>query len=67
MKLKKTEDQSMNTSVLFRKENKILKGGNKETKYGAETEGMAIQRLFLLGIRRNISYTFIKPRHYFAC
>ena len=39
MKLKKKEDQSMDVSVLLRRENKILKGGNMETKYGTETEG----------------------------
>ena len=38
------------SSVLLRRGNKILKGGNMETKCGAETEGKAIQRLPLLGI-----------------
>jgi hypothetical protein len=47
MKLKKKEDQSVGASVL-RKENKILMGANTETKYGAETEGKAIQRLLHL-------------------
>jgi hypothetical protein len=42
--------QSVDASDLPRKWNKILKGGNNETKYGAETEGMAIQRLPHLGI-----------------
>jgi hypothetical protein len=32
MKLKKKEDQSVGTSVLLRRGNKILKGGNEETK-----------------------------------
>jgi hypothetical protein len=50
MKLKKKEDQSMDVSVLLRRGNKILKGGNKETKCGAETEGKAIQKLPHLGI-----------------
>jgi hypothetical protein len=45
MKLKK-EDQT----VLLRKGNKILKGGNMETNCGAETEGKAIQRLPYLRI-----------------
>jgi hypothetical protein len=49
MKLKK-EDQSMDASVLLRRGNKTLTGGNTETKCGAETEEMAIQRLPLLGI-----------------
>ena len=46
----KKEDQNVDTSVLFRRVNKILTGGNMETKYGAETEGKAIQRLSHLGI-----------------
>jgi hypothetical protein len=45
MKLKKKEDQSMDASILLRRGNKILMGGNTETKCGAETEGKAIQRL----------------------
>jgi len=36
MKLK-TEDQSVDASVLLKMENKILTGGNTETKTGAET------------------------------
>ena len=50
MKLKKKEDQSVGTSVLLRKGNKILTGANKETKCRAEIEGKAIQRLSHLGI-----------------
>jgi hypothetical protein len=50
VKLKKKKDQSVGASVLFRRENKILMGGNTETKYGAETEGKAIQRLVHLGL-----------------
>jgi hypothetical protein len=38
MNLKKMEDQSVGASVLLRMENKILTGGNTETKYGTETE-----------------------------
>ena len=41
MKLRK-EDQSVDTLVLLRRENKIPMGGNTETKCGAETEGKAI-------------------------
>jgi hypothetical protein len=47
MKLKK-EDQNMDALVLLRRGNKILKGGNKETKM--ETERKAIQRFPNLGI-----------------
>jgi hypothetical protein len=45
MKLKKKEDQSLDTSVLFRKGNKILTEGTSETKCGAEIKGKAIQEL----------------------
>ena len=41
MKLKK-EDQNMDASALLRRGNEILKGGNIETKCGAETEGKVI-------------------------
>ena len=50
MKPKKKEDQNVDASVLFRRVNKILTGGNMETKCGTETEGKAIQRLPNLGI-----------------
>jgi hypothetical protein len=50
MKLKKKEDPSVGASVLLRRGNKILTGGNMETKCGAETEGKAIQSLPHLGI-----------------
>jgi hypothetical protein len=50
MKLKKTEDQSVNASILLRRGNKILTGGTTETKCGAGTEGKAMQRLLHLGI-----------------
>jgi hypothetical protein len=45
MKLKKKEDQSMNTSILLRRGNKVPMEAVTETKCGAETEGMTIQRL----------------------
>jgi hypothetical protein len=50
MKLKKKEDKIVVASVLLRRGNKILTGGNMETKCGAETVGKAIQRLPHLGI-----------------
>jgi hypothetical protein len=55
MKLKKKEDQSVDTSVL-RRGNKIPMGGVTETKIGAETEGKAIQGLLHLGIHPIYSY-----------
>jgi hypothetical protein len=50
MKLKKKEDQSVHTSYLLRMGNKIPMEGVTETKFGAEPEGMTIQRLPYLGI-----------------
>jgi hypothetical protein len=61
MKLKKKEDQSVSALVLLRRGNKILMGTNMETKYGAETEGKAIQRLPHPVIH---PYTVTKSRHY---
>jgi len=40
--------------VLLRRVNKILTGGNMESKCGAETERKAIQRLPHLGIQSHI-------------
>jgi hypothetical protein len=45
MKLKKKEDQSVGASVLLKRGNKILTGGDTEIKCGAETEGKAIHIL----------------------
>jgi hypothetical protein len=45
MKLKKNEDQSLDTSVCLIRRNKVLMGDNTETKCVAETEGNIIQRL----------------------
>jgi hypothetical protein len=56
MKVKKNEDQSVDVSVLLRRQNKILTRANMETKCGAETEGKAIQRLPHLGIHPIYSY-----------
>jgi hypothetical protein len=50
MKLKKKEDQSMDTLVLLRRGEKIPMGGDTETKCGAETEGKVTQRMPHLGI-----------------
>jgi hypothetical protein len=50
MKLKKEEDQSVDTLFLLRMGNKIPMEGVTETKFGAEPEGMTIQRLPHLGI-----------------
>jgi hypothetical protein len=50
MKLKKREDQSVNTSFLFRMRSKIPMEGVTETKFRTEMEGRTIQRLPHLGI-----------------
>jgi hypothetical protein len=50
MKLKKKEYQSVDTSFLLRRGNKIPMEGVTETKFGAEMEGRTIQRLPYLGI-----------------
>jgi hypothetical protein len=50
MKLNKKEDQSVDTSILLRRGNKITMEGVTETKFRSETEKMTIQRLPLLGI-----------------
>jgi hypothetical protein len=42
MKLKKKENQSVDTSVLPRRGIKIPMGGDTETKCGTETEGKVI-------------------------
>jgi hypothetical protein len=56
MKLKKKEDQRMDTSILFRRVNKITMEGVTETMCGAETEGMTIHRLPHLGIHPIYKY-----------
>ena len=50
MKLKKNEDQSVDTLPLLRIGNKTPMEGVTETKIGAEMEGWTIQRLFHQGI-----------------
>ena len=50
MRLKKKEDQSVDTLLLLRMGNKIPMEGVTETKFRAETEGRTIQRLRHLGI-----------------
>ena len=50
MKLKKKEDQSVDTSFLLRMGNKIPMKGVTETKFRAETEGTTIQRMPYLGM-----------------
>jgi len=63
-KLKKKKDKTVDVSVLLRKGNKILKGGNRETQCEAKTVGKAIHRLSHWG---SIPYTDTKHRHYCRC
>ena len=44
MKLKKKEDQRVDTSVILRRGIKITIGSDTEKKYGSETEGKTIQK-----------------------
>jgi hypothetical protein len=66
MKLKRKEKQSGDVSVLLRRGNEILMGGNMETKCREETEIKAIQRLPHLGIhsikRHKTQTLFLIPR-----
>ena len=56
MKLKKKEDQRVDTSFLLRIGNKILMEGVIETKFGAKVKGWTIQRLPYPGINPIISH-----------
>jgi hypothetical protein len=64
MKLKKKENQSVDTPFLLRMRNKILMEGVTETECGADTEEMTIQRLPHLGIHPVNKH---KTRHYCRC
>ena len=50
MKLRRRKSKRVDTLILLRRGIKIPMEGDTETKCGAETEGMAIQRLSYLGI-----------------
>ena len=50
MKLKKKEDQIMDSSIILRRGNKITMEAVTDTKCGAETKGMMIHRLTYMGI-----------------
>jgi hypothetical protein len=64
MKLKKKEEQRVDTSFLLKTGNKIPMEGVTETKFGAETKGWTIQRLPHPGIHPIISP---QSRHYCIC
>ena len=56
MKLKKNEDQNVDTSLLLRIGNKTPMEGVTETKFGAEMKGWTIQRLPHPGVHPIISH-----------
>jgi hypothetical protein len=56
MKLKKKEDQSVDTSFFLRMGIKVPMKGVMETTFGAEMEGRSIQRLPHLGNHPIISH-----------
>jgi hypothetical protein len=56
MKLKRKEDQSVDTLILLRRGNKIPNERSTETKCGAKTEGMTIHRLLHMEIYPIYSY-----------
>jgi hypothetical protein len=63
MKIKKKEDQSVDTSFCLRMGSRIPMEGITETKFGAETEGGTIQRPPHLGIHLINSHQTQKLLH----
>jgi hypothetical protein len=55
-KIKKREDQWVDTSFLLRTGNKVPMKGVTETKFGAKMKGWSIQRLPIPGIHPIISH-----------
>ena len=64
MKPKNKADQSMDASVLLRRGNKILTGGNIETKCEHRLKEKPSRDCPHWG---SIPYTVLKPRHYEGC
>jgi hypothetical protein len=64
MKLKKEEDQHVGASVLLRKGNKILKGGNMETKCRARLKERSSRDC---PSWESIPYKDTKLKHYCGC
>jgi hypothetical protein len=63
-KIKKKEDQRVDTSFLLRIGNKIPMKGVTETNFGAKAKGWIIQRLLHLEVHPIISH---QSRHYCIC
>jgi hypothetical protein len=66
MKLKKNEDQSVDTLPLLRIGNKTPMEGVTETKFGAVTKGWTIQRLPYPGTHPINSFQTLTPLHTLA-
>jgi hypothetical protein len=66
MKLKKKEDQSVDTLFLLRIGNKTPMEGVTEPKFEAETKGYTILRLPYLEIHPIISFQTLTPLHTLA-
>jgi hypothetical protein len=57
MKLKKKEDQCLDTSILLRRGSKIPMEGVTETKYGTESEGMIMFTLLNIHVHYICTHT----------
>jgi hypothetical protein len=66
MKLKKNEDQSVDTVPLLGIGNKTRMEGVTETRFGAVTKGWTIQRLPYPRIHPIISFQMLAPLHTLA-
>jgi hypothetical protein len=66
MKLKKNEDQNVDSLPLLRIGNKTPMEGVTETMFGAETKGWTILRLPYPGIHPIISLQTLTPLHTLA-
>jgi hypothetical protein len=66
MKLKKKEDQSVDTSFLLRMGNKVPMEGVTKTKFVAKTEGKTIQRLEIHPISNYQTQTLLHMLEDFA-
>jgi hypothetical protein len=62
-KIKKKEDQSVDTLFLLRIANRIPRDGVTENMFGAEMEGWTIQRLPHLGIHHIICHQTLALLH----
>jgi hypothetical protein len=66
MKLRKNEDQGVDTLPFLGIESKAPMGGATEKEFGAEKKGWTIQRLPYLGIHPITSLQLLTPLHTLA-